>query len=166
MKIRMGWVSNSSSSSFVVSFHTNPKTAAEVREQMFGKQKYHDGHDTMAIAEDVFRQMQNGTAKKEDVFRSIHGGYFSPYKGLPGYFDTWEITRGLEYGSVAYQEAQAKGDDFNNKHANAIVEKFMKENDGRTLYVFSYADEDGEWGSMMEHSGIFDNLPHIQTSYH
>lgn len=166
MKIRNGFVSNSSSSSFVISFHTNPKNVDEVRRQMFGDQIYHEGHSTLTIAEHVFRQIQEqGKATREQVFDSIHNGWFGPYKGLPGYFDMWKTLRHLDFGTKEYKEAEKKGDETNTKHAKAIVDKFMEDNKGRTLFVVEYAD-DTEWGGMMEHSGIFDNIPHIQTSYH
>ena len=41
MKIRTGFVSNSSSSSFVVAFSHRPKSVKDLKEMMFGKQEWH-----------------------------------------------------------------------------------------------------------------------------
>lgn len=40
MKIRNGFVSNSSSSSFIVSFDKKPSSAEELREILFGDKEY------------------------------------------------------------------------------------------------------------------------------
>ena len=136
MKKRLGFVSNSSSSSFIVAFKEKPTTIEELRDLLFpGKEltdpyveTTHWDETTMYITiqealEIVLRELeeQNGTddlKKAEELFSSGWSG--SPY---------------LE---------EAAG--------------FLKRNKDCKLYRFCYADEDGRFWSAMEHGGLFNNL--------
>ena len=44
--------------------------------------------------------------------------------------------------------------------------QFIKENNNKFVYIFDYSDEEGEFGSELEHGGTFDELPHIIISHH
>lgn len=46
------------------------------------------------------------------------------------------------------------------------LHKFIKENNNNFIYFFDYSDENGEFGSEMEHGGTFNELPHIRLSHH
>jgi hypothetical protein len=127
---------------------------------MFGekdKNSIWDGGFTIqSIAEQVFRDIQNAgnkPPKKDEIIK------FAQEEG-------W-VKGGPEYPEGGY--SKEKWDEYEKKydeHVRKIVEKFIADNNGRTIYTFGYADEDGKFYAMMEHSGIFDNLPHMRISCH
>jgi len=52
------------------------------------------------------------------------------------------------------------------KLAKIDAKKFMEDNAGKTIYIFEYSDNDGEFFCTMEHGEIFKSLPHIVVSHH
>ena len=168
MKIRNGFVSNSSSSSFVVAFPKKPESAEEVQEMMFGSTEweaftcYDYETDTVQIAEQVFNDIKKATIK--DMTKSLTCGWFS------GRVDSWDKTRDLDWGNPKdrkkIDKIEKDCDEANEKIAGNIIKEFRKNNKGSFFAVFHYGDSDGEFFSIMEHGGIFDNLESIRTSYH
>ena len=161
MKIRKGFVSNSSSSSFVVAFPSIPKSEEELRIQMFGN----DGADMVwdnditigRISQEVFENIGiSGKATKKQIFESIAYGWFPERPEYPT----------IRYNEEGYKEELEKYEKKLDKTAMKIAEKFIKNNKESVIYVFSYSDNDGTLQSTMEHEYIFSNLPHIRTSYH
>jgi len=104
MKNRNGFVSNSSSSSFIVAFDKNPMEmdVDEMRELLFGDQdiiaKYDYGFTAQQLSETVLKDIQQnhsnkeetdkwsytvntfeGKMSKEDLIKAISSGYFDGY---------------------------------------------------------------------------------------
>lgn len=80
MKIRNGFVSNSSSSSFVVVFPKKPKNSEEVKEYMFEKEKktlcfcdFSDSVDNVAKA--VFNDIKSKSISKKTIIERFKYGY-------------------------------------------------------------------------------------------
>jgi len=175
MKIRKGFVSNSSSSSFVVAFPKMPETTEEVREMMFGKQEWHFSGDhnisTKEIAKMVFEEIEGKeSASKLKIYNAIRHGWFDFYydpKLLPGNYTSNE-SYALDWKKDAdkIKEIWAHEEDVNNQRAIDIANAFLKINKDCFVSVMSFGDEDGEFDGMMEHSGIFKHLENIRTSYH
>jgi hypothetical protein len=179
MKIRTGFVSNSSSSSFVVAFPYKPKSVEDLKTMMFGKQEWHytgiygakdQDAPTQRIAESVFADIEKKATKKE-VFESIRNGWFTPYL-IPELFPGHQMA---ETSHLSYQKEDERkeidkiykeNDKINNQRAKAIADAFVDGHKDKYIVVLSYCDEDGEWQSILEHSGIFHRLDHIITSYH
>lgn len=179
MKIRTGFVSNSSSSSFVVAFPHRPNDVEETKKMLFGKQEWHYvGHfgeteedvPTAPIAEKVFNNITRA-ATKQEVIESIANGWFDDYLGiLPGYSD---CMKDPEYESFKSEypkdikkivEICEKHNKINRKRAEEIADFFIKINEDKFIVVMSFSDQDGE--EIEEHTDIFKRLEHIKTSYH
>ena len=186
MKIRKGFVSNSSSSSFVVAFPKKPESVEELQQMMFGKQQWHyvSFYDSEYSEEDpdvpvsdivpaVFAKIGE-RASCEEVYDSIRGGYFGHYidpemfPGYANYFDEeedyWEIASGgSEEARKKREEIWKKHEKINDERAEAIARAFY-ENNENYIVIMEFSDNAGE--SVEEHSNIFARLEHIRTSYH
>lgn len=87
MKFRIGFVSNSSSSSFLIGFLTKPRSWKVIKEMLFGNMDYVEyfggAFSTIEIAKRVFKDL---TGKhplgKRGLLEEIRGGYFP---GRPNY---------------------------------------------------------------------------------
>ena len=179
MKIRTGFVSNSSSSSFVVAFPHNPKSVADLKQMMFGKQEWHyagiygsknSDVSTQQIAESVFADIKRKATKKQ-VYESIRNGWFKPYiipEMFPGHHmsETSHLSFQNEDERKEIQRIWKEDEEINDKRANAIADGFVRAYDDKYIVVLSYCDEEGGWQSILEHSDIFYRLNHIITSYH
>ena len=95
MKRRDGFVSNSSSSSFVVAFPKRPRNASDMKKIVFGDQDTYDdpypeindnynGWPTIQVAETLFNDLNKRSLSKNQMFKEIRNGYFP---GRPNYDD-------------------------------------------------------------------------------
>ena len=186
MKIRNGFVSNSSSSSFVVAFPKKPDSIEELQQMMFGKQQWHyvPFYDSEYIEKDpdapvseivpkVFAKIGE-RATYEEVYDSIRNGWFGYYidpemfPGRANYFEEeegyWAIASGgSEEVRKKREEIWKKYEKINDERAEAIAKAFYENNDDY-IVVMGFSDNAGE--SVEEHSNIFARLEHIRTSYH
>jgi len=178
MKVRSGFVSNSSSSSFVVAFPHKPESVRDLKEMIFGKQVWHwdwiseKDVPTHIIAKKVYAKIGE-QAEIEEVFESIRGGWFNSYllpNIFPGHADCWDDPeyRAIDPGKPDSLEKQRlfwdKYANINDERAMAIAEAFCKGHEEAQVVVMGFSDNDGE--GVEEHTDIFKRLRHIRTSYH
>lgn len=163
MKIRNSFVSNSSSSSFIVAFDKDPESSEELRKIMFGDKKTHEGYSTNEIADYVFADIKQQRINRdrinlispEMIVCAEVGG--DPEKivmrFLPDLYHTdsdayWDIVKYLE------EITENSFDDF------------IADNKGKILYRFEFGDEGGKFFGMLEHSDIFHKLNYEIISHH
>ena len=171
MKTRDGFVSNSSSSSFVVGFSKMPKSKEELKKMLFGDEEryqhpYNDGtsYSTWDVASDVFERLsQSKPISTRGIAEELCHGW---YEGKPDYSMPSGIDFQSKEGRSKFEKYSQEYEAEDKKVALGIAKQFAVANPGFKFYVFSYSDNNGEYGSAMEHGGLFDRLPCLHISHH
>lgn len=169
MKTRDGFVSNSSSSSFIVGFAHVPASVEEMRKLLYGEKRtwYHTYQTeakgtTLACAMRVLADLIGSELlTMDDVYRAI--GNDMP---LDGDYNThpcvakYDFPHYRDYTLDAYRE---------HAHKEACIRFYDGEiaaHPELTWYVFEYEDTRSTVESELEHGGTFKNLVHFQFSHH
>jgi hypothetical protein len=168
VKIRNGFVSNSSSSSFVVAFPKQPKTKKMLREMLFGDAKYfanpYDFNHTChgwpieQVVNAIWEQISSQTANNKKAILEGFNGWFD---GRPDY-DDFKIDDGTLCGDTDWDKYHEASSIARQKK----MKEFMKANPLHYVYVFEFGDEDGEFFCALEHGDTFHNVPHEVISRH
>jgi len=175
MKVRNGFVSNSSSSSFLVVFDKMPEDVYEVHRLLFP-----NGAETVCpydyeiqshrVAEEVWNDIES--QKKELPYSKefVHDEFSNTaYTQVRKEFFAEQqqvySLKGKERTNFS-EELWKKKDARHEELQKEMSEKFLKEHDGKVILYFTYSDNDGPFYSALEHGEIFSELPHIRISYH
>jgi hypothetical protein len=178
MKIRNGFVSNSSSSSFIVKFPSVPKSVDDVIEILFGdKTKYRSPYgdnmwDVSKVAKTVFNDIQEQGDNITEAIKLLSYSHMCPieYNDYQKISGDWRSMDHEAYNSACEECGKKEFEKFYS------LKKIRKDklskiegkdiSGGEILYVFSYSDNDGEYFSDLEHGGLFDKVEHIVISQH
>lgn len=178
MKIRKGFVSNSSSTSFIVKFPRAPKTVDDVRKMLFGDatlffEPYGDGsYPTTKVAQTVFSDIQEQSKNNiegaiELLSNSHNGPDYENFKTGPDWKDIdWDA-----HSDACKKWAEKELEEFYSlkKIRKDKLRKIEGENvssTGEVMYIFEYSDNSGSYYSALEHGGLFKDLEHITISQH
>lgn len=166
MKVRKGFVSNSSSSSFIVAFPKDlPMNEEAVKNYLMPGQEAICAYDWIGtfsasdIANQVFKDMSAQTPNVNEQIMEALGGHIAGAPDMDQFRKRRADGLGYDYDWDAYGKAS---DEFREKMAEKIKAEFAEMN----LFTFEYSDNDGNFFCTMEHGGVFDNVPHVRISNH
>lgn len=170
MKIRNGFVSNSSSSSFVVAFPEMPTSVEHLKKMMFGDDEtfpnpypYDDReseYSTMKIAETVYDNILTQKVNDKENIIEGFGGW------LPGAPEGPDVYNRNDLTQKEKDKIWSDWDKEYDKYQKDTAMAFVKKHKDMFIYTFEYSDNDGDYFCTLEHGGIFDNLKHVKISRH
>ena len=166
MKIRGGFVSNSSSSSFIVAFPKDMEISSDnVQNYLFAGQENITAYDWIGtftakeIADQVTRDMRAQTPNNDEAISEALGGHLPGSPNFDNFRKRAADGKGYDYDWDAYEKASSA-------HRAKMAEKIKAEFEGMDVYTFEYSDNDGNFYCTMVHGGIFDNVPNMRISNH
>ena len=166
MKLKSDFVTNSSSSSFIVSFDEKPNKKEDLNILFIEK------------AECVFNDIQNkkgikitkqNVDKQSKRLASIMSEGDVNGKSYSTFYDQIERERNITIYKLPTEERNKINKEIRKitfDYFNDKAKKFLNDIIGQTIYLFVYSDNDGEFYSEMEHGWTFRKYPHIQISNH
>ena len=196
MKIRSGFVSNSSSSSFIIAFDKVPTCSYDVLHAMFPDDKsLREGVsydclgetdvDSVTAATLVWKQIDGQKPMtKSQISESVGSGFF---EGRPDYFahdSAREV--GREYALLTKKSIYDKDVDpeWKKKHEAALkadrsayekerkaalvslIDREYPKFKGKKCFEVSFSDNDGDVFTAMENGDAFRNISFIRISHH
>jgi hypothetical protein len=196
MKIRTGFVSNSSSSSFLLGFrpeyisfneflkHTvymYPEDEINLNSPLKDWKTYSETPLTYRqcfsrLWKDLLRKKKAGqTADMKEWYRYIKGKSIPTVSPMEEYIFPFietscapsNISNYWEWASATKIENKLqRAGNIWNCTVGTALFRDYKQRYGKEIYVLGYADEDGPKNALMEHGDFWQYIPHIQFSQH
>jgi hypothetical protein len=167
MKFKSSFVTNSSSSSFIVSWPFEIKTLEDVQKFIavkYSNTVFHDAKNQTAI-------IKTNPLILKLIAEELQTGYFDELddeKIKKRICEREKIKSSELYNNPMWLRQFYKEISLKSKYlAYEKAIKFLKEiPDDCYIYVFNYGDDSGEYFSEMEHGAIFRKLPYIRVNKH
>lgn len=167
MKVRNGFVSNSSSSSFVIALPRVPESAEDLRTMLFDEKDeffphpYENGesYPISQVCETLFGIIGRRSASLKKMTEAVACGWFEGYPNIDDYRKPTEKGEIPDINWEAYQKEQ-------NARARKIAKDFRESNKGCVFFTLSLGDDDGSYFGALEHGDTFEKVPHLAISCH
>lgn len=193
MKTRNGFVSNSSSSSFIVILPHEPKSREELHKMLFTDyQEAIEIYDRTASTDAMSKEIWNDMSSEESIptkeqfdllFKNLYYCHAmemdDDYLGCRDelsddvfvdkelYYKYLDLCRKRDELWQAYNLPEYKEiEEVENKIFEADYEAFMNKYKDNFVRILEYSDNEGELGVVMEHGDIFRNVKSIKISNH
>jgi len=145
IKVRADFVTNSSSSSFIIALKKKPETIGEFYDSVFGKYEYGD----LGLIKRLFDDMpEQGMTKDELISEFMEEDWVYEELG-------WN-------SKLSWEEEQ----EFNKKKGKEESEKFLKGKDDNFIFSVEYEDHGDNMEYRLRESSVLDNLEHKTFSHH
>jgi len=179
MKIRNGFVSNSSSSSFIVAIPEDVMTQDQLQKCLMGTASEYpnpypfdrepDTWPAELVTSIVFQDMfAAGLASRDSMIREYGNGWTDAHmKGeqearAEFNLGEWDIPDNDDVRRKYYDRYQELVD----KHSAKAIDEFVAQNPDCSFFIVEYSDNDGQLSCAMEHGSLFDRVPHLRVSKH
>ena len=174
MKVRAGFVSNSSSSAFLIALPHMPKSAEELKDMMFGDKKvwigpYMGKHSTLHTASVLFEVLKDvGKANKKQLrewFENDDGAPHSATWDKPDNmsWDEWEATK-------EYKDALKTYEKDLKTHVATSLAAITNKHKGMSFFIIEIGDGGGSGhitdGDMEYSKVLWKKIPTIRVSHH
>lgn len=176
MKIRSGFVSNSSSSSFIIAIPKDIKTVGTLQDYIFGTQKtvlpeYGDAcYAVSDVAHRVFEDMLKAGPRTEDqLVEDYCHGWTDEYEQAKSQVEATLGGRSLYevHDHDEWNKYHDKVDKIHKRLATKKIKAFLKKcPPDCNFYRLVYGDENGQFEATIEHGDVFGRIPHLITSMH
>ena len=166
------FITNSSSSSFIVLLWDKPTSVKEMKKILFyeGQELYENpyifsdedpaGYPVDVVAEIVFGDMKEPIGEKEFV-EELTSGSCELIPDRP-YFWNDEDGLTLEQKREKWRKEQEEDEEY----AKTVYNRYATTYPNHKMFVFEYSDNDGKLQTAMENGDLFQNVPHIKISKH
>jgi len=169
MKIRHGFVSNSSSSSFVIALAEKPKTVREVETLLFDANQvaytapYSDECFALAtVASVVLQDLEKAEPLTfEQLVDELSSGWLF-YDQVKAEIPDVPYDADMDDRRVVWQKQTERTTEL----ATVMANEFFQKHEGKLWFRLEYSDNDGAMYSAMEHGDLFHNVPHAKISHH
>jgi hypothetical protein len=174
VKIRNGFISNSSSSSFIIAIPSKDIPLNEFCQLIFGDEKafpnlcvseYGDEYYNQPWTFDIEKiakliQSQLREISYEDMIYEYQCGYDEETYSIQS--ELWNKQLTLEERTVEYKKIGEKSKEIAKKN----IDKFISDNPNSQFYCIEFSDNDGSLYSSLEHGPTFSKIPHLVISKH